>query len=483
MKNRKLVEIFNSLSKPERKDFRAFISSGLLKYNANVLMLLNYLVDNAPYSSDVKLDRELVHSHMFPEKKYNEQRLYDHLSYAQKATEEFLVYLHGRKNEGAKRRALMQELSHRHCDRNFEIVAKAHRRSYEKQLVRDPEFHFSLYTLEQLQDAFATRQARNLDGRLQEEAGHLDAFYLAAKLKNLCEMINRKNILQVEYDLILADEIAGHVRENLQRYQGVPAVYLYYQAYLTLTSSEETEHHELLISLLEQHQHQFPDEAVKGLYQFAQNYCIKRLNQGDTSYLEKLFSLYRKQIENGAIFQGRHINQFDYKNVVTVGLRLGENEYIEQFIDDFKSRLPASIRENAYSYNLASFYYETSEFSQALKVLQAVDFTDIYYELSGRSLLLKLYYEQEDTEALLALIDSFKMYLRRQKLVSEYQHTVHINLLVFTKKMLRLREQRPKRISEAFVRSVDELLQDIEVKGKITNLNWLKAQVVALKTD
>ena len=124
--------------------------------------------------------------------------------------------------------------------------------------------------------------------------------------------------------------------------------------------------------------------------------------------------------------------------------------------------------------------YEKEEERQALRVLQTVEFTDVYYGLSARSLLLKIYYEQEDVEALIALFGSFRTYLTRNKLVSAYQREVHQNLIAFTRKAHQLRLNRPQRTTPAFRKKVADLKTEIETAGQVTNASWLLEQVDGL---
>ena len=203
-----------------------------------------------------------------------------------------------------------------------------------------------------------------------------------------------------------------------------------------------------------------------------QNYCIKQANQGNAEYLKELFNLYQLQMERNIINDGGKIAQFDYKNIVTVGLRVNAFEWITNFIEAEKDHLSESVRDTAYNYNLARLYFSQNRFREALRALLMVEYTDVYYELDSRSLLLKTYYELEEYEAFLSLVSSFGLFLRRNKHVSEYQRTVYRNLIRFSRKLFRIKmggKQAPGKVANEMR----------EVK-QIADLTWLNQKVAEL---
>jgi hypothetical protein len=106
--------------------------------------------------------------------------------------------------------------------------------------------------------------------------------------------------------------------------------------------------------------------------------------------------------------------------------------------------LPESVRENAFIYNLASFYYEKNECKKSLQSLQSlheVRFTDTAYHLGAKAILLKSYYELKETEPFYALTDAFQIFVKRNRQLSDYRKPAYLNLLKITKIIYKLREQ------------------------------------------
>ena len=76
-----------------------------------------------------------------------------------------------------------------------------------------------------------------------------------------------------------------------------------------------------------------------------------------------------------------------------------------------------------------SFYKK--QYSAVLKKLQQVEFSDLYYQLDSKNLLVKTFFEKDDHDALFACIASFSTFIKKNKLVSDYQRSAYLNFLKF----------------------------------------------------
>ena len=255
--------------------------------------------------------------------------------------------------------------------------------------------------------------------------------------------------------------------------EDVPVISIYFQILLTLKEPSVEEHYTKLKQLLLHHIAQLPQTELRDMYAFAQNYCIKHINLGNTRYLRELFDNYKTLIQNGIILEGKFFPQFDFKNIVTVALRLEEYEWTKEFILTNKGALKREFRKNAINYNMAMLHFSQKEYSQALKLLLAVEFTDVYYHLDSKVLLLKTYYEMEEIEPLISLIATFRVYLRRNKQISDYQRRIYNNLIKFVNKLIRVKLGSKKPLSE--------IEKEIARVKEIADLTWLNNRVSELK--
>ena len=177
------------------------------------------------------------------------------------------------------------------------------------------------------------------------------------------------------------------------------------------------------------------------------------------------FEIYKMVLDNKAIYNGRFLSQWDFKNIVVVGIRAGENEWVASFIKERIQDLAVAEQQNALTYNSAYLAFSNGDYHQALRLLQNVEFTDLYYQLDMRSVILKCYYEMQDADALNYHLSAFRLFLSRNKVVSEYQRTIYRNLIKFAGKLMNAKGNPEK---------TKALKNEIENTKQIADLNWIK---------
>ncbi len=223
-----------------------------------------------------------------------------------------------------------------------------------------------------------------------------------------------------------------------------------------------------------------PNEA-RALYRHAQNFCIRRINRGQPRYLAEVLELYQTQLASGVILVNGQLAHTDYKNISTAALRLKDFDWARQFLDQYRERVPASHRENVYQFCLASFHYETGDYEQVLRLLREVSFTDDFYQISARLLMLRTLFERGDWEALPYSVDALVQYLKRNRTVSRTVRNHYLAFLSYLKKLTRLADQRFSIADDQWESQRQALAQQLaEVRG-VTHLSWLRQQAEALR--
>jgi len=205
-------------------------------------------------------------------------------------------------------------------------------------------------------------------------------------------------------------------------------------------------------------------QQLREIYQYAMNYCIKKINKGNINYFKTLFELYKIILPKEILMPEKSLPQFDYKNIVTIALRMKELAWAKKFIEEYKPYLRKEERENAYIYNLAHWHFHSREYSKTLSLFQRVQFTDVYYQLDTRSIVLKTYFEQDDTDAFFYHASAFRTYIRRNKLVSDYQRTSYRNFIKYTGQLLR---------ANGNMKKISAIKKELEEKKQVADINWL----------
>ena len=141
---------------------------------------------------------------------------------------------------------------------------------------------------------------RKFDHYIQEASDNFDLYYISQKLKYSCEILNRKSILSVQYELKFINELINYLKDNPPDH--VPAISIYNEILFMLLYPENKRHFFKLNLLLHKHSHLFPPKESKDMYTFALNHCVKRINMGHSEFNKELFELYKVMIEKRIIF-------------------------------------------------------------------------------------------------------------------------------------------------------------------------------------
>jgi hypothetical protein len=462
----KTLFYLNSLNNSEKKELEDFISSPYFNKNEQLLLLFRELMETPPGKlNDEKIFRKAT-GKMYEEKKFRHL-----LSGLNLLIEEYFSVKKWETHTDLKKQLLIENLHEKKLHKYVQQHQQTLLYTTEQNHLQDSDFLGVKLQSEEISFKFASEHDnRSVDSRLQKLSDSIDTYYLAKKLKYACEMINRRNVLQVSYNIHFIEEIKLFLKDS--QFLHVPAVSLYYHILNSLLNPQEEKHYRQLKNGLITHRHAFSGNELRDMFTFAQNYCIRQLNTGKANYLEELFHNYEFLLKEKIIITDNHLSQFDFKNIVVIALRLHKFDWVKKFISEYLVYLPAAERRNAEVYNLSRLYYSSGEIKKALKLMQNVEFTDIYYHLDAKVLLIKIYYDTNAFESLMPLFTSFNNYLKRNRKVSEYQQLSYQNFLkaaiaLFNYKMF------DKGNFEKIKLSIEE--------GKnMADVNWLKEKLAEL---
>jgi hypothetical protein len=460
----KLVSILRTLSNKEIKRFEAYIVSPFFNKNENAITLFNILKKFHPEYDESKIAISNVFPKLFPKEPVDEQKLRYVMTDLTKLLEEYLCYLEFDKDDTYKKHLLLNALDHRTLDKYFHTTIDESRDQHKRQPYRDVNYFFNLHLIEE--NAYLhslAHKPRSISTSLQEAVDNLDYYYLSKRLLYSCAILNRETLLQEKYNNLFLEQIFTFL--SITNLDHVPSISIYKQIALTYLEFDNEEHYRKLITLLDNFSSQFPIEELKDIYVHALNYCLRKLNAGKQELLTELIALYKRLISHEIIFENGYLQPMDVKNIVTASLRGGELEWTEKFLHDYKDRFEPEFRDSTYVYNMANVHYHRKEFSKALRLMQAVEINDIYYQLGAKVLLLKTYFELDESEPFYSLVDAFTNYLKRNKLISETQRNNHLNFVKYTKKLMQMRLGSRT--------SASELKEELNKLSNIANLPWL----------
>ncbi|MEZ4771626.1 MAG: hypothetical protein R3D00_00505 [Bacteroidia bacterium] len=470
----KLWATFERLDLPERNRFIRFVSSPYYNSDQKLLALAEAL--NRAYP--LPPARESLDALLFPGETFDYFRISNLLSDLMKLMESFLIAEYTNQHPFLQHYALLVSGREKGLDKLYNAVEKKMEKSIAEIQIFTPQTSYENYLLEDERNIFSvSREQRQENSRLDEKIVALDRFFVSSMLKTVCQRLNQENIIHSHARPAEIDEFVAFIHSHHLRYQSQPFINIYYRILLTLTRPDASRHFYELMDLLSTFGEKIDAEELKPMYQFAQNYCIRQSNRGRTEFLEELLNVFIRMIDMELIYHDGWISPWDFKNIVALGVRLQRFDWTDDFIIRFSPRLEPSFRENALIFNRAQLHYGKEEYSQAMRLLTQVELEDVYYYLGAKTLLLKIYYELEENEALHSLFHAFSESLRRNKTISPYQRTVHLNLIRFVRRLQFIRERLYFESIGVMTKKIHRLAEKIDGEEALTQSEWLKKKL------
>lgn len=298
----------------------------------------------------------------------------------------------------------------------------------------------------------------------------LECFYVTQKLKMYVAWLSYRQFRSTDKALPLPPGFWEHI--DTPAFDHIPMVGIYKLVVRILSNPDNELMFAALMDQLDQVGDSLAPEDYRECCYIAQNYCALKINQGKSEYYNRAFAIFKNMVARNVLIEDGQLPEGVYKNIITTGLRAGAPEWVEHFIEQHSHYLPPTIRSNARAYNLANLYSHQKQYNKALEVLRSVEYSDVTYALGAKTILLRIYYEQGEYIALDSLIDSFRIYLRRNKLISKNLQKEYNNFLNLVKKLTTLRPGDKKAISD--------FREKVMATSYNTPKKWLMDQLDAL---
>jgi hypothetical protein len=418
--------------------FEKFATSPYYNVHKDTIRLLKLLRKYHPDFPEMRIQKEKVFQRLFPGKAYDDTRLYTLKSNLLKLVYGFFAAEEAAESPREQYILSLKGISRRNQVKYMPRLIEEGREQIKKDPHRDYHHYYDAYGLEKFgYDFMITHSNRSRNLGLQKVSDELDKFYLLQKIMNATAMINRKQILGIEYEMGPLENLLPYLQE-FPAADG-PLIAMYYRVYLMLTDAGGSPHYKELKNLLADFGGFVPEDDKNNLYSFAINFCNRKYREGDLDYLEEMFNLYNRMLEDNLLFQSYEASAIHYRNLVTLGLRLRKFDWTEAFILNYKDKILPEYREGTLHYNLAQTYFYKAEYRKALKELQKVEFIDTFNRTNYYILLFKAYYECEDIEPLFSLCNTFGTFLRRNQSLSKGHLTAYRNLVKFFRMLARIK--------------------------------------------
>ncbi|MGH1435785.1 MAG: hypothetical protein ACRBG0_15170 [Lewinella sp.] len=474
MQDSKLIKNISDLPAKARQRFKVYVNSPYFNQHEKTIVLLDYIYKYLG-TNKKKLAREVVFKKLFPGETYSEQLLFNTMSSLKKLLHGFLAQQRYEEQDFVEDLFLLEST---YYNNQFDLLknrAKQLDRKMNKHPYQDAQHYYTQFKYLNVMAYYKNQhEDRNKANLLQQLTDKLDRYFMLEKLRHSCQLTAHEILSNSQFDYSFLDELITYYLKEKDRFEEDTSIHLYYTILMSLRDDDNPAYYQDLKLLLQEQVHRFSPHEQRDLYSYANNYCVRQINKGAQNFQKELFELYQAGLSNELIFTNGLLNEWNYKNITVLGCILGEFEWTEYFLENYKERLPEKPRENSYNYNMAHLNYSKQRYNEALDHLLLVRFSDVTYHLNYNNLLLATYYALGDTEALMSLIDTFRIYVIRNRKMTNNRKKHYTNFLRFAKKITIAKQQPRSYGGPSKEEKFAQLYLQIKQSTNIVNRYWLE---------
>ena len=462
-----LIEIVGSLQRKEIREVQKWLLSPAHNQRQDVVRLFDHLVKSLTLP-ERRLDKEQVWSAIFPNQAYDDAFMRQVMYFLLKALEEYLVFIDHTSDRVRYQITLARIYRQRKLEKSYKQAYRLASDHLDNQPLRNDYYLLHKFFLEQEEYEYKMSITQNASVNLQETADALEKWFLGERLKVSKDMLAHHRIYQtITYDHGLLDQVLTYTEER--KLLEEPAIAVKYYTYMALTHPNEEVYFDRLENLIHHEMDHFHHSETRTLYLAALNYCTAKVNQGVLDYCRRALKFYRSGLDKEILLENKIITRYTFGNAVAFAIKIGEFDWAEQFIERFQIFLEEKQRNSIVNFNLSRVYFEKGDYNQAQQLLTQFEYDDMLLNIIAKTMLLKIYYEQDELDAFESLLESMRIYLQRKEALDPTRKAAYKNMISLMKKLMHLNPY--SKVQK------EKLLELVHASNPLMERDWLLRQL------
>ncbi len=460
MEGSRLAVLFSNLDKKERSEVTRAVHTPYFNVREDVAALWQLLCKQQALPT-----KEAVFAAIYPNLPYDAQKVRALMSWLLDLVERVLAIRAFEQAAIPPKLYLLRAFRQKGLTQHFREIAKEIGEKQRDIGQQDSAFYQQSYEMEWLNyELSSINRATELN--LQVISDTLDIGFMVEKLRQSCFLLAHQAVFKKDYDTGLLSLLLSHIAAK-EELLAIPAIRTYYYCYFALKEPTQTAHFEVFSAAILEFHSLFSESDIRDLYLAAVNYCIKKHNGGEQDYARRGLELYKKGLSEGFLLENNTLSRFAFHNIVAWALLFEEYEWAEGFIAEYRNRLERTYRDSMFSFCSAKLEYSRRNYEAAMLLLQRAEYRDTLLALAAKTILMKIYYELDEFDALDAHLSSMRAYLKRKRVLG-YHKTNYQNIINYTQKLTTIFNNSQK---------ISALREAIFAEAILTEKEWLLAQL------
>lgn len=463
MYKNKLIRHLGHLKRKEFTRFTQFVDSPYFNKHKDIIKLTKYLNTLYPHFNEINCNREVILNKCF-NNMLNQKQLAIVFTYTYNLLHKYYRIEAFQENEEEQDLLFLNKLKNLN-DKNlfYEVLDKR---------LNNTLGSFNNYRIAKIRESYENSLGNiTTQEQFLNKQSYLDHFYLLEKIHETCEGLTLSRITKESYPLKHMHTLLQLIEKEAHNSDDLN---IFFTTYQTINGTREFQ--EGLVSI-QKMENKLKIVKLKEIYNLLQNYCIFKVNQGESEFLQHAFSIYKAQLKRGLLFVEDILPEGHYKNITTIALRNNAFDWTLEFLNTYKAHLPIEAKENAYNFNLANYYVSIGSLDKAMYLLQMVDVSDLRYSLATRALQIKVFYELDELEALINLSSTFKTFIKRNKQLNDARVNGFLNLLNLTLSCAKYKSKKAYQSKAKNIIALERISLKLNQSEQIINKSWIKSKI------
>ncbi len=457
--NSLLYSALHTLDKQGIKEFGLYLNSPFFNKNKELIDFWELLKTQLAQNSKGQISKQILFQKLYPKQVYKDSKVRLMMSDLYSHFENFLIHLKTKNYKQSSNNIILQYYRENGLEKHFSKKLKSINR--EKVLINNQKYFNELSALSFQNYLFEYTRKRSSIEALQDWFKNTDYSLILNKLSQACTLAAYSSVYKTEIQIDFLREVLDYIDKN--NLEQIPAIAIYYNCYKLHQTGGEG-YFPIYQKLLKEHIHVLNSEETRDIFLMGINYCIRHINKGNSEMSEPLLELFELGLQGDHLLVNGVLSRYTYRNIVTIGLISKDYTWVEKFIFDYKPKLELKYRDSMFTLNLAILKYEQKSYDEVLDLLYQYDLKDLLLNLFAKTILLKVYFNQNSLKLLDSHLDAMEVFIRRKKIIG-YHRTNYMNIIKYTRKMMKLNPYDNS--------AKGKLLTEVQAAETIAEKKWL----------
>ena len=464
------------LTSQELREFGDYVRSPFFNKNESVCRLYDYIALKYPDFDDEMLNKETVFKKLFPGAEYNESFMKTLIFNLTHLAEDYLGYIHYRKEPLAQETHILHELEDRIIEGVFLRKLKIAEGNLENVKHKTESFFLKKYDMQSFREAHWLKNQRFLNYKdlpakeNYTKSKSILAFFFIKILKEYRLVYSQKRLANFDYEFEFLDILLEYLKDNYQKYNS-PLLEIVLNEVLMMKEGKIEYYMKAKETLAaEMHQLVWIDRfnAMSSLSAFA----IEQYYKGNADYMKERFELHKIVLENNLYGSSERGGGFDeqlYINMVVVGTQMKELDWCEKFIEQYERHLNPENKNNPSFLSRSRLNFAKGRYEDALLNLSKITSIDkASYKASIKNLTLMIYFEMGREIEAMDAADTYRKFLSRDNILPKAQKERNANFLKFYNYLLK---------AKSSPELINKMRKEISSTYNINERQWLLEKI------